>query len=161
MRSMLKAVSTATVLGLGLMGTGARAADIMYSGNFCHAALADLTRVEHAGQHGVHNVSGVTATVQCPFNPPFFAKVEHVMVTVYDRHPSLNIDCTLRGLSLEGNVIWSETRSSAGSGPNHQFIVFDYGSGQTTHTLNMTCTLPPVFGGSLSHLVTYRVIHTP
>ncbi|MCP3140302.1 hypothetical protein [Pyxidicoccus xibeiensis] len=160
MRNILAVAGTAAVLGLSVVGTDARAADILYDGNFCAPVLADVDRVNHSPQYGVYTASiSHNTTVQCPFNPPFFATVSEVYVQVYDRNPFVDITCTLRGIDLAGVIIWSQTDTSSYSGPGVQFLGF-YPYART-HTMTMTCTIPYVWNAGFSHVLTYRAIHTP
>jgi hypothetical protein len=144
------------------ISTSTRAADVMYGGNFCTPVLNDLDKIEHGNQFGVHNVAPSPATVQCPFVIAFSGAltVKEIDVTVYDRDPSSNVTCTVRGLAIDGALIWSRTRSSGGSGAPAQFIVFRPNLA-TLGTLNMTCTIPGATSQGLSHLTTYRLITAP
>jgi hypothetical protein len=157
-----KVVAAVWALGLCSVAADARATDVVYGGNFCTPVIADLVFIEHNQQFGVHNVSTSTATVQCPFVNAFSGAliITEVDVTVYDRNPSADVSCTLRGIALDGTSVWEVTRSSTGSGPGHQLLVFRPNQ-RTLGTLNMTCAIPGVTNSGLSHLTTYRVISTP
>jgi hypothetical protein len=152
--------------GLCSFAADAWAKDIIYGGNFCTPVRDSLNSIEHGPQFGVQNVSFQTATVQCPFVLDFAGNVtvNEVDVTVYDRNPFTDVSCTLRGIAIDGTEIWSDTRSSSGSGQAAQFIVFQPNQ-LTLGTLNMTCdipgTAPPFFSFGYSHLTTYRLITTP
>ncbi len=154
-----------TLIGMGLsaaVSLPALASDVMYHGNFCAPNRDHINRIER-NQWGVYNTStSTTAFVQCPFNLPFNAslRVNSVLVTVYDRNPSGDVSCTLTGVSLEGNTLWSSTRSSSGSQVGHQFLSFQPPS-TFTHTMNMSCSMPPATNSGASHVTTYRMITTP
>lgn len=153
------------IIGMGLtaaINLPVLAADVMYHGNFCSPNKSSVNLVERS-QFGVHNTSTLsTASVQCPFTLPFNAslRVTGVYLTVYDRHPALNVNCTLTGVGLEGSTIWTRTASSSGSGASHQFLSFSPPS-TFVATMNMSCTLPPATNAGFSHMTTYRVITTP
>jgi hypothetical protein len=154
-----------TLIGMGLtaaMNLPVLAADVIYHGNFCAPNKNSVNLIER-NQFGVHNTSnGSTASVQCPFQLPFNAslRVTSVFLTVYDRNPSTNINCTLMGVGLEGSTIWTRTASSSGSGASHQFLSFTPPSAFVA-TMNMSCTLPAATPSGVSHITTYRVITTP
>lgn len=154
-----------TLIGMGLttaMNLPVLAADTIYHGNFCAPNRTSVNLVER-NQFGVNNASSITtASVQCPFNLPFNAalRVTNVWLTVYDRNPSTNVECTLRGVGLEGSTIWTRTASSSGSGASHQFLSLTPPSAFVA-TMNLSCTLPTATASGVSHLTTYRVITTP
>lgn len=147
-----------------LLGTGicasvslpAQAADVMYHGNFCNPVRADIGKIEHGSQYGVHNESATTATVQCPFNPTFFSKINRVDVLVYDRNPNTNVVCTLYGVDFAGTALWQISKSSSGSSAFWQNLVFQ--PNQIAHTVNMRCSIPGVTNSGYSHVTTYRVM---
>jgi hypothetical protein len=158
------------LLPVALMGVGFSAAvslpavanDVVYHGNFCAANRSYINTIERT-QWGVHNTSnGSTASVQCPFDLPFNAslRVNSVWATVYDRNPNANVSCTLTGVGLDGNTLWSRTSSSSGSGATHQFLSFSPPS-TFIATMNMVCSIPPATSSGVSHVTTYRVITTP
>lgn len=154
-----------TLFGMGLtaaMSLPALAADVIYHGNFCTPNRTSASRVEF-NQFGAHNTSNSSsASIQCPFTLPFNAalRVTNVWLTVYDRNPSSNIECTLRGVTLEGNTVWTRTASSSGSGASHQFLSFSPPSAFVA-TMNMSCNIPTATASGTSHLTTYRVITNP
>lgn len=154
-----------TIIGMGLttaMNLPVLAADVIYHGNFCAPNRTSVNLVER-NQFGVNNASnGTTASVQCPFQLPFNAslKVTNVWLTVYDRNPTTNIECTLKGVGLEGSTIWTRTASSSGSGAIHQFLSFNPPSAFVA-TMNMSCSIPTTTASGTSHITTYRVITNP
>jgi hypothetical protein len=49
MGTMTRLASMAVgLVGFGLVGTDARAGDVMYAANFCTPVIADINRVQHA-----------------------------------------------------------------------------------------------------------------
>lgn len=142
----------------------ALAGDEMYHGNFCVPNQSDINKIGR-NQWGVRNTStSSSAVVECPFNLPFNGslRVNSVWVTVYDRSPSQNVSCTLIGVNESGTTLWSSTSSSTGSSAESMFLSF-YPPNSFTHTMNMTCSLPPGInsGSGASHISTYRLITTP
>jgi len=154
-----------TLIGMGFttaMTLPVLAADVIYHGNFCAPNRNSVNLVER-NQFGVSNASSSsTAFVQCPFQLPFNAalRVTNVWLTVYDRNPSTNINCTLTGVGLEGSTIWTRTASSSGSGGPHQFLSLTPPS-TFVATMNLYCSIPPTADSRISHVTTYRVITNP
>ncbi len=154
------------LIGMGLSAafcSSALAADEMYHGNFCAPKRDHISRIERS-QWGVKNSSSsTTAVVDCPFNVPFSAnlKVTNLTVTVYDRNNSADVSCTLTAVAIDGNTIWSTSRSSSGAGQGHKFLVFQPPNSNVLGTLNMSCSIPPSTNSGPSHVTTYRLITTP
>jgi hypothetical protein len=154
------------LIGMGLSTafcSSALAADELYHGNFCVPNRNDINKIERSNW-GVHNTSTTTpAVVQCPFNVPFVGnlKINNVLATVYDRNPNTNVSCTLMIVALNGQIVWSNTRSSSGSQVAHQFLSFQPPNNNYLGTLNMSCSIPPSTNAGLSHVTTYRIIRTP
>jgi hypothetical protein len=146
-------------LGFCAVSLPVLADDLIYNGNFCTPVRADINKVEHGSNYGVHNVSNSTATVQCPFIHPIThsgVAVNKVWVTVYDRNPSTNVSCTLYGVGLEGSIVWQASKSSSGSGTTHQFLEISPQT-QGVYSINMKCTIPAAYNGNLSHISTYWI----
>ncbi|MEO8891458.1 MAG: hypothetical protein ABI417_07980, partial [Coleofasciculaceae cyanobacterium] len=107
---------TLALLGMGFITTmtlPVLAADVIYHGNYCSPNKNSVNLIER-GQFGLNNTSILaSAFIQCPFNLPFDVnlRVTGVYVTVYDRHPALNVTCTLLGVGLDGSTLWSQTTS--------------------------------------------------
>ncbi len=156
----------ATVVGFGLcaaMSLPARAEDFVYNGNFCTPMRADANKFEYYAQWGVANASNTPATVQCPFIHRFThssVPVNRVVVTLFDRHPQENVTCTLYGLGLEGSIVWQVSRSSSGSGTQHQMITLTPPQ-QGVAGINMLCTLPGLGDNSWESHVTSYWVSTP
>lgn len=160
--SKLLAVAFLSVGIASAVSLPANAADVMYHGNFCSPTRSYVNSIER-NQWGVMNTStSSSATVNCPFYLPFNAslRVNNVYVTVYDRHPNASVSCTLMGVDLAGNTLWTRSASSTGSGASHQFLSFSPPS-SFTHTMNMSCSIPANTSSGFSHVTTYRVMTTP
>lgn len=160
--SMKLAAVSAGMIFLCSRPIGANAADVMYAASFCKAPV-DFQDVIDYNFFGVHNLSADPAVVECPFVIPFSGAliVKEVDVTVYDRHPSANVSCTVRGIAIDGKVAWTGTKASSGSGASAQFLVFKPNKA-TLGTLHMSCSIPgnnPSLG--VSHVTTYRLITSP
>lgn len=144
-----------------LLSTGAVAADRMFAGSYCQPRVAtDDVEYDH---FGVVNVGAAAAAVECPFWLPFQGglTVKGVDITVYDRHPSANVSCTVQIIAIEGNVVHSRTVSTSGSGALHKFLIANFNNASALGTLHMSCTIPPNSGGNFSHVTTYRLRTTP
>jgi hypothetical protein len=155
-----------TLIGVGLtaaMNLPVLAADVMYQANICSPNKNSVNLIDRS-QFGIHNTSNLsTASIQCPLSLPFDAslKVTGVYLTGYDRHPALNISCTLVGIGLDGGTLWSRSTSSSGSGQAFQFFPVLSPPSTFTAAMNLSCTLPPTTTAGASHLTTIRVITTP
>ena len=159
------------LLTIAFIATGCSAAialpaladDVIYHANICSPNKNSVSLIERS-QFGVNNTSNLaTASIQCPLNLPFDAslRVKSVYLTGYDRHPALNISCTLQGLGLDGKLLWSQSTSSSGSGQTFQFLPVISPPSTFTAAMNLSCSLPPTTNAGASHLTTIRVITTP
>ena len=157
---------TLALLGMGFttaMTLPVLAADVIYHANICSPTKNSVNLIERS-QFGINNTSNlVSASIQCPLNLPFNAnlRVTGVYLTGYDRHPALNISCTLIGVGLDGATLWSQTTSSSGSGQAFQFFPSISPPSTFTAAMNMSCSLPPTTNAGASYLTTIRVITTP
>ena len=150
------------ILAIGLLPlTEAIAADRMLGGTFCQPR--DATDDVEYDHFGVVNVGAAVANVECPFWLPFQGNmtVRGVDITVYDRHPSVNVSCTVQIITIEGNVSASRTVTTSGSGAFHKFLITNFNGAQALGTLHMSCTIPPNNGSGFSHLTTYRLRTAP
>lgn len=143
------------------LSTGAFAADLLFAGSYCQPRVPD-DNVQY-NRFGVTANGDDTANVECPFWLPFQGglTVRGVDLTFYDRHPSQDVECTVRIIALEGSVSASRTVSSSGSSAIHQFRVANFSNSPALGTLHMTCSIPPNVGGAFSHVTTYRLRTTP
>lgn len=137
------------------------AADRMFHGSACQPRSgADSVSYN---EFGVHNNGTGMATVDCPFWLPFQGglTVKGVDITVYDRHASANVTCTVQIVTIAGTVATSRTASTTGSSATEKFLITNFNNAQALGTLHMFCTIPPNVGGGLSHVITYRLRTTP
>ena len=156
-------LSTLFCMGCALcsVSTSVVARDVLFAGSFCQPQDENNNDLGY-GQFGPFSPGPDSNIVECPFLLVFADNltVTNVSVTVYDRNRSENVSCTILGIDIAGNTIWSVSRSSSGSGFDQQFLVADVNR-LTLGTMHMTCTIPPNQGFGLSHVTTYRVIMSP
>jgi hypothetical protein len=154
---MIKAirnVCSVAMCAVALVST-ASAADDGYSGVVCNpSTFSDVSKLAY-GQFGVHNTAASTA-VACGANPIFGADVNRIEAIVYDRNAATDVCCTMMVLDADGLVLSSSTPCSAGSGAASQLLLF-IPAFNVSSTVAMTCSIPAVSGGQLSHVTTYRV----
>jgi hypothetical protein len=78
---------------------------------------------------------------------------------VYDRHPSLEVECTLVLVDLSGNRLWTGHERSSHVLGFPQLLQFR--PGRDTHTIDLQCSIPSETEYGISHLTTYHVLSTP
>ena len=134
---------------------------VFYHGTICHPVNASRNIVEY-NQYGVYNMSTTAvAKVECPV--PTYLNDElgaffYARVTVFDRHTSANVSCTLRRLdNTDGGIYFQQTKSStgggAGAGPQ-QLQFFEPNSPVTAKGYwHLECSLPPKQAGWVSHIL--------
>jgi hypothetical protein len=155
-----------TLIGVGFcaaVSSSAQASDVLYYGGLCTPVLSDINKINRSPLYGVYNVSSSVAQVQCPFSTSFSAfNVNDVWVTVYDRNPTTNVNCSLYGVGPNGILQWQTSRSSSGSEAGAQSIQLTPPSGgKLIGTMNMACSIPSNNSAGLSFVNTYRLIATP
>jgi hypothetical protein len=168
--SMAKMLGFALELFFAFASSG-YAADVLYHASFCNPTTPDDGTRAGYDQFGVNNrsvfipffLSGASLSVNCGGVLAFsgIGDIQQVFVTVYDRHPSQNVVCTLRTVDLEGTAFTTQTQSSSGSSPNAQTLAFMPQGNTPVSTINLQCTIPPTTIDGVSHVTTYRVISTP
>ena len=105
----------------------------------------------------VFNSSTTSALgLMCPFVKDS-AGVTSGSVTVYDRHPSQDISCTIFSElnNASGNFFTSAAVTSSGFGSAPQ--VLGFGALPNNEYYYATCTLPPSSAGNVSHLASFVV----
>ena len=132
----------------GMNGTGCQPED--------NTTAANISRT----QYGVQNNSTTTsATVWCPIQPTvpaLWASYKlYSSLIAYDRHSSLDVQCTFFELYSTGDTYWSVGGlATTGSSLSPQQLVFNDTSYTNFGTdLAWRCTLPPQQSGSFpSHV---------
>jgi hypothetical protein len=154
---MFKAIRIlCAIVGVGALVSSASAVESGYSGTLCNpSANSEVSKLVYS-QFGVHNVAGSTAGVLCGANPPVGADVNRIQATVYDRNPATDVCCTMMVLNADGLVIASSAPCSGGSGAASQLLSY-IPPVNTAGSVALSCSIPAVSGGNLSHLTTYRV----
>jgi hypothetical protein len=156
MRSISK-LSTLScfICALCSLSAGAMARDIIFAGGFCQPAVPN--KQPRYNQFGPYNPGSSGLTVECLFHLDFSLALRmiDVFVLVYDRNPSANVSCTVRGITLDGSTIWARTLSSSGSGVNRQSLQLSPVYMATAGFLHMTCNIPSATDAGVSHVTTY------
>jgi hypothetical protein len=146
-------------LGLFLAcASSGHAGDVNYHGSLCNpVALNNVTIVGYS-QWGAHNASRFSpALVLCGGAHDPLSLITAVTVTVYDRHPTEEVTCTLVLVDLSGVALFTETQSSTRAQSVSQQLEFS--PGMTASTIALQCSIPPVapLSGELSIVTTYTV----
>jgi hypothetical protein len=159
MRKPIRFVLAVTLLGALVASTasGQTTTFRTFPAAFCTPnAPGDAANIS-VGNYGVQNNStSVAAGVQCPAATVFGNQLSYADIIVYDRNPSTNICCTIMSLSSEGVILASSTPCSSGSGSPSQQIFWSPPGG-TGGNVQISCSIPPVSGGNISHVAHYRV----
>lgn len=150
-----KLISSAIVGTLLTLAAGASAGDTVFHASVCHPQSASVSQMDYT-HFGVHNASASTGWVACGAGIPILATINTVTVRTYDRNPATDVACTLTLTDLFGTSLFSQTKSTTGSGAGSQGLSYSPGVG--THTLTLGCSIPAVSAGNLSHVTSFRVI---
>jgi hypothetical protein len=157
-RSIMVLACTAGAIGC-VATTGTLAADLValtHAASYCQPRAA-TDHVEYTN-YGPKNVGTKVATVECPFllsntGGARGGTVDNISMIVYDRNPTLNVNCRLQGIQYTGDILWEVSLSSSGSGPASQLLHATIGKGASL--LHMSCSLPPNVGSGYSHITSY------
>ncbi len=132
------------------------------NGNSCQPTAQSRASVD-VSEWGVQNNSTSTsARVHCPIvyslqkNAPYV-----VAVDVYDRHPTENIVCTLRGQESDGRTVLTRIgySSGGGAGGGVQKIVLALDNSPSRPVYySLQCELPKAVSGWVSHIASITAI---
>jgi len=155
MKKRIHGIGGLAVIGLaigGLNGTS-EANQSWANTNLCVGATpGDIGRITYTNYGVQNNNTTAAATVECgtvvpggsnePFDLWFYA---------YDRNSTTNVCCTMYITDFNGDVLESSAPCTSGSGASVQLVTGGLtpvgGSGA-----NLSCSIPPKQGTSLSHL---------
>ena len=131
-----------------------------HNGTFCQS---NSTGIVYGSQFGVHNMNGFATEVICPIQRDQGQTnniVRLVKMTVFDRHPGVEVFCTVRGMTRDGTLVFQMSGNTVGfsSGAMPPIEFFPNVALGHEHTLTLTCSLPPIHGNGVSHLASYLVI---
>jgi hypothetical protein len=132
-----------------------------FPGSLCQPETDAIAPMISLSTYGVQNNSSTSfATVWCPVihNHGSFGNYNlFSSIFVYDRHPVVPVSCTLYQLDVDGNVLWSWTLNSTGSGAStKQLVVDDNSHTNTWYGYAWKCVIPPTSGGQISHVGSYN-----
>jgi hypothetical protein len=102
---------------------------------------------------GTAYLSGTTAT-NCGYSNLF-----KPYVTVYDRHSSQNVSCTLFALGFDGNThaSWSVASSSSQGSAQTLWFPFTDRWVVSNYTWYLECSIPPPENGAVSHVTSVNM----
>lgn len=152
-------ILAALVLSLG--GTSdAKAQDAKsFPGTFCQAT-GSVQDVYYSNSE-VANRTVASQSVVCPIvRDNVLQPWQWLAVRVRDRHVGQDVTCVAYSLNLDGNTVWSQTRSSAGVGFDTLFFNVPLEANYGTYTL--VCQLPPMqLVNQPSYISTYAIQELP
>lgn len=149
------------VLLFGSFTTAAAFAVTQRNMNYVGTACVPTTPTEASkisySQWGVQNNSTTDpAKVHCPGSVDYQENTSEIAVWVYDRNPTADVCCKMMLLNNGGDVLYSSNACSTGSGSALQSFLWappDFAPG----TPDLSCSIPPVYSGNYSHVVSYQV----
>jgi hypothetical protein len=166
-RTLVRSVLAA--LGLFLAcASGSDAGDVLYHGSFCTLELpwgdleGDQVGYNHWGAYnrgGYLNVWGpYPAIVNCGGAVENGSLIQTVTVTVYDRNPVTDVDCTLTVVNNEGQPGSIARQTTTGNQVGSIQLVLASTAPTTSGTFHLACEIPPWHSqGGFSHVTTYSV----
>jgi hypothetical protein len=141
-------------------GVAAPAHAMSSSGINCRPTSdADWAKVSYSRAWGIQNNSASPATVICPVTmSPVPDEDVNIIVDVYDRNTSTNVECSLLATNNNGDLIGSFPINSAGGGPGTSVQSLSRTFRQPgAFALVLQCVIPPAEGGWFSHVTSYSV----
>lgn len=127
---------------------------------------ASRANVDYFGQWGVHNIS--TTDAARVFLPVILRRdviqthgSGELTMTVYDRHPTLDVVCKLKYFDVNnGSLIAEISSQTSGSSPSPMTLNFVEpmcGFPASGNTVVFQCDIPPQSAGSFSHVTAYKL----
>jgi hypothetical protein len=97
--------------------------------------------------------------VRCPFTIPDDKSrltSAWLVVQAYDRHPVIDVSCTLSVVDSSGNLFGSDTRGTTGNAAERKIFQvggpIDVGANLTSKYTYVTCSIPQSYNGQRSHI---------
>jgi hypothetical protein len=145
----------AALASLALISTNALADGKSYPGVQCRQTSGGVL-----GFFGgtVNNLSSTTElNVICPFVKDS-SSITNGTVTVYDRHPNLNVSCNIvtEFNNVNGNFFNFASVTSAGFGSAPQVLAFGAIPGNQYYYA--TCSVPRSSNGNVSHVASFDIV---
>jgi hypothetical protein len=132
-----------------------------FHGSVCNPNYSSVDAINYSA-YGVYNAhtTGLQERVTCGINLKDKPTVKKVMIVVYDRNPTHNIDCSVELLvdnDLEPAPLNFTDSSTSNSTPS-QTLDFDlFTDPVATNTIYVRCYLPPSYMSQESYLTTIVV----
>lgn len=105
---------------------------------------------------GIRNPTDHVAKVFCPIarrDNDYYNRLLGFSFRAYDRHPTMNVECTLRALAFD-TVRFAIGGSTVGSSDGYMWVTKDTDQSISHLTsLVVECAIPPVWNGNVSHVV--------
>ncbi|MES2673138.1 MAG: hypothetical protein V4660_02810 [Pseudomonadota bacterium] len=156
-------LSLVVVLGLTPLASFAATSTFQIHGSQCESS-SDITRDQWGASIGTPYPYGPTssgqATLRCPFtiDSTFRPTYAWMVVRAYDRHPNVNVTCTLSATDSAGNLFGSATGGTTSYGdPLKSFQVggpLNLANPLSAKYFYATCTIPQAYNSVRSHLTT-------
>jgi len=146
----------ATFAAVALASTGALAADgKQYAGAQCYATSGGSLSFFGGTINNLSSTSDLN--VICPFVKDS-TSITNGTVTVYDRHPSLNVTCNIitEFNNSGGNFFNFASVASSGFGSAPQVLTFGALPGNEYYYA--TCNVPRTSSGNVSHVASFNII---
>jgi hypothetical protein len=157
---------------LAVVGLVAIAADVgalqetgtSITGASCQAENNTMAGFTSRSNYGVQNNSTTAdATVWCPIPQTVPSTANETVYSVfaylwaYDRHPTLDVTCTLYTLNADGNPSWTfPPQSTTGSSnPAQSLSTLDFSNDNPQGAYVWRCVIPRKSGSNISHVATY------
>jgi hypothetical protein len=148
------------------------------SGAVCRPADGVTNEWSYTAPYGIHRTCSSCSgspTVICPLG---FARVfandngylSSATATVYDRHSTEDVTCTLMVTSADGgSVALNQNKGSAGNAGPSQTLAFELPSPTGPNPLAdwrvglvaAACSVPPATASGFSHVASFQLINSP
>ncbi|MEM9489332.1 MAG: hypothetical protein AAGC55_09315 [Myxococcota bacterium] len=141
--------------GITLTASSALADNKTYSGSTCVANSDDIHHAQSKSENeSTTNVRGVF----CPVvRDNMWTGLNPSKVQVIDQNFDNAVKCTLSSRDKDGSQYDYDTEQSSGTSPSVQELTFSALSSLINGHYTLYCTIPPVFSGERSAVVSYFI----
>lgn len=157
----MKKIFFCILTALGCTPLAGFAVTFQIHGNQCETE-ASVTRDQFGISTGVPPNMGLTGNgkvnLRCPFTIDSMPRPTSawLVVKAYDRHPNIDVSCTLSVVDNAGNLFGSASGNTTSSGAGQQIFqvggpIF-MGASLTTKYSYVTCSLPQSYNGQRSYI---------
>lgn len=146
-------LSAAMVFGV----SESKAEDHTFNGSICYATAPATVNQYGMGNSG--NPGAMSAICPLVFDyTPGGALMSSALATVYDRSSVADVSCNLIVTDLNGDTLFSATRSTAGTTTTGPINLRWSSIGPTSGAFGvLSCTIPASTSQGISHLTTYSL----